>query len=161
MTYLFLGQDNVSKDAKISEIKKKYLISAQAEKFDYDVLYAQKLDSDKLKESLFSLPVLSKHRIIVIKDCHRLSPPQKKLLVEFTKDPGKVILVLDSDKLETADAFVGGLKKRAEVVNFSRGPSLNVFDLTRAIAIRKPAQALKILSQLLTGGEQPLQIMDG
>ena len=161
MTYFFLGQDQASKDAKIREIKKKYLASTEADKFDYDVLYAPQLDSDQLKESLFSLPVFSRHRIVVVKDCHKLSPDQKRFIGEFIRNPGKVVLVLDSDKLEADDAFTRSFRKQADVINFTKGPSLDVFDLTRAIAVRKSAQALKILSQLLLNGEQPLQIMGG
>src|SRR3989338_8874791 len=115
MTYLFLGQDPTAKDTKIAEFKKKFLTSAQALKFDYEVLHAHKLEPETLKKALMALPVLSKHRLIIVRECHKLSPPNKDLILEFVKSPGSCVLILDSDKVEADDAFTKKLGRLVKV----------------------------------------------
>ena len=161
MTYLFLGEDQISKDIKIRELKNKLFPSFEATKFDYEILYAQKLESDTLKKALISLPALAKQRLIVIKECHKLSPHNKELIIEFVKNPGPCVLILDSDKMETDDSFVRKLGSLIKVISAKGEPQLNVFNLTRAISMRKQIDALKILAGLISSGEQPLQIMGG
>ena len=160
MNYLLLGQDNVTKDAKLAELKKKNFSSPEALQFDYEILYAQKLDSETLKKSLIALPVLSKERLVVIKECHKLSPHNKELLLDFLKNPGQCALVLDSEKNEE-DEFLKKISRTVKVINCQKEPPLNVFALTRTIGARQSAESLKILSQLLLQGDQPLQIMGG
>ena len=161
MTYLFLGEDTASKDLKIGELKNKFLPSADALKFDYEVLYAQKLEPQALKQALISLPILAKERLVVIRECHKLSPPNKDLILAYLRNPGCCELVLDSDKWDADDSFVRKLGRAVKVTSFKKEAPLNVFNLTRAIAFKKTGEALKILSALLFHGEQPLQIMGG
>ena len=160
MNYLLLGQDSVAKDAKLAELKRKNFPSLEALQFDYEVLYAQKLDSETLKKSLVALPALSKERLVVIKECHKLNPHNKELLFDFLENPGPCTLILDSEKNEE-DEFLKKIGRIVKVINCQKEPPLNVFTLTRAIGAQKSVESLKILSQLLLQGDQPLQIMGG
>ncbi len=161
MIYLFLGQDNAAKEIKINELKNKILTPAAALKFDYEILYAQKLEPETLKKALIALPAVAKQRLVVIKESHKLNAQNKELVLAFAKDPGNCVLIIDSDKSQTDESLVKKLGSAAKVVNFKTPTPLNVFNLTRLIGMHKPAEALKILSALLSQGEQPLSIMGG
>ena len=55
LTYLFCGEDVAAKDAKITELKNKYLTTPEALQFDYSLLHAHKLEPKTLKEILISV----------------------------------------------------------------------------------------------------------
>jgi len=160
MSYLLLGKDKKAKDAKIVELKRKFLSSPDTLEFDYEVLYSHKLDSDTLQKALFALPAVASKRFILIRECHKLSPHNRELIINFlNKKSEKVILVLDSDELEAQNSFVKSLQSLVKVLDFYQPPSKNVFDMTRAIGSHNITEALKILSELLVEGVHPLQIM--
>lgn len=161
MTYLFLGQDLTAKDSKIAEIKKKICPSPDALKFDCETLYAQKLDPEELKKAFITLPAIANERIVIIRECHKLSAHNKELIFEFVKNPGRCVLALESEKMETTDAFIKKLGSAVKVFHFRKETPLNVFNLTDAVSLRRSVEALKILSVLLSQGDQPLQIMGG
>ena len=70
-----------------------------------------------------------------------------------------MVLVLEADRLSASDPFIKKIHKKADIFNFSQKERQNVFDMTKAMSSRQTAEALKILSELLTEGDQPLQIM--
>jgi DNA polymerase III delta subunit len=160
MIYLFLGQDAPSKDQKIAELKKKILKPPESFRFDYEVLHAHKLDPQDLKKAFDSLPAVAPQRLLLVRECHRLSPQNKKLVSEFAKSKAeKCVLVLDSDEMTSKDAFIRTLGRGIQIVDFRKTQPLNAFDLTKAISFKKQVESLKILSQLLEDGTAPLQIM--
>ena len=162
MTYLFLGEDTLAKDQKITELKKKILPTPQAAQFDYESLSASKLDPEDLKKSLISLPAIASKRLIIIRDCHRLSAHNQELIVEFLeKSFQHAVLVLDSGEWDQKNSFLKKIRRMVELVEFSSSPKLNVFDLTKAIDLKKEVEALKILDQLTSGGTHPLQVLGG
>jgi len=157
--YLFIGEDGVSKDRKLAAIKKDNL-QVKSQLFDFELLRADPLESSKLKELLFSLPALSKTRIIVIKEADKLSLQNKKILLSFAQTPAKdTLLILDSNKPEIKDAFFQEFSRFARVLSFASKPSLNIFDLGRTIASKKSKEALLCLSRLLENGEKHSNIL--
>ena len=162
MTYLFLGEDSLAKDAKIHELKNKIFSSPQAVEFDYQLHHAHKLEPAILKQSLMNLPAIASRRLVVIREGHRLSPQNQELIIEFLeKKYDHAVLILDSDEWEATNQFVRKVKPGATVIDFQSSRKLNVFDITRAIDQQKETEALKILDELLSLGIHPLQIMGG
>ena len=162
MIYLFLGADWDAKNTKIAELKRKFLPSREALEFDYELLYAHKLDSEILQKALLALPAVVAQRVILIRDCDKLIPRNREIILEFAKQKeDKTVLLLDSDVLEARDSFVTALKSYAKVTDVHGQVPKNVFDMTREIGMRKPQEALSILFQLLSEGIHPLQIMGG
>jgi hypothetical protein len=157
--YLFIGEDNVSKDRKIASLKKENL-EDNSYHFDYELLHADSLDPRKLQELLNSLPTRSKKRVIIIRTADKLSLPNKKILINFAKskrqDP---VLVLDTDKSEIKDAFFQEFGSFAKVFNFASQPALNVFDLGRMIVEKRSKDALMCLSRLLKNGEEQTKVL--
>ena len=166
MIYFLLGKDNTSKETKIAELRKKYLPSPEAQKFDYEVLHANKLNPQILKKALLSLPAMAGKRLILIRDSHTLNPHNKKLIMEFVSSnfaETMTVLILESSELGANDSFVKKIKPftKAPIMTGAPEKKANVFDMTRAMTGRRKTEALKILSELFSDGVHPLQIMGG
>ena len=160
MTYLFIGEDSLKKNTKIAEIKKTLLPSREALSFDYEVLYGAKLDLLTLQKALKALPALSKQRLVVIKEGHRLNAQLKEFLAGFVQTKADhVTLILDFDELEANNSFAQSVRPCVKMISFPMEVKSNVFDMTKAIEMRKETEALSILSNLLSYGVHPLQIM--
>lgn len=162
MTYLFLGVDVIAKDSKIATLRKQIFSSGQGLDFDYDVWHAHKLEAETLKKSLLNLPAVSKKRLVIIRDSHKLTPQNQDILQAFIVEKSPhADLILDSEEWDQKTAFVKKVARFCEVVEFKSEKKLNVFDMTKAIDYQQDAEALKILDQLLSTGNHPLQIMGG
>jgi DNA polymerase III delta subunit len=159
--YLLVGQDVNSKDIKINRIKQQFL-SAAAQDFNQDILYARDTKLKELQEKLLFLPLRSEKRIVVIKNAEELKEDAKVFLIEYVKNPyPKTILILDIASFDPKDRFISQLARYAEVSRFQETHFLNTFDLSRQIDYGKTAVSLKILNRLLQNGEKPERIMGG
>ena len=159
MTYLFVGDDEFSKDIKLKKIKQE-LFLPQLESFNFEVLYSKDLDLKTLQEKLLLLPAKAKQRLILIKDIPHLSSDIKEFLLSFLKKPfSHVSLVLDARDIDEGEQFFNRISRLAKVINFRRLREINTFTLTDQIRYKRIKQAMRILSQLLLRGERPEMIL--
>jgi len=160
MVYFFLGEDNHAKDKKISELKGKYLPSKDARNIDYEIYYGHKLDCDLLKQALIALPAIAPKRFVVIHAIEKLSPQNQQIVLDFiTLEQDHCLLILDTFSTEIKNKFFKTIQSHAQVVRFQSKPKQSVFDMTNAMTRRQPAEALKILNDLISQGDHPLPIM--
>lgn len=159
MNYLFLGDDRTAKDKKIVLIKASLFTDPESFHFDYELLYGHKLAADGLKKALVALPALSAQRLIVLKQCHKLSPQAQEIVTAFlTNKPKHVVLILDSDEGELKGIF----KEWSHLTQwqvFGKSQVPVVFEVTDAMSARNLALALKLLSGLYEKNVHPLQMM--
>ncbi|MDP3732748.1 MAG: hypothetical protein Q8R31_07005 [Candidatus Omnitrophota bacterium] len=161
LVYLFIGQDSLSKDARIKKIKEEFL-SPHTEYFNLDVLYARELSLNDLQERLLCLPLRAKKRIVVIKDSQNLKKDIKDFIIKYVKNPqDKILLVLDINKYLPQDEFIRQISRYSEVCRFKEDVHLDTFALSRAIDFKKSSYALSVLNQLLRNGEKPERILGG
>ncbi len=161
MIYFLLGQDTLAKDAQIAQLRNKILPSTDALPFDYELLEAGSMSADDLKKALMSLPAIASQRLIIIRESHRLTAHQQRIIKEWAESSTPhAVLVLDSHVWDLNDEFVKKVKE-AKIINFPVGKSPGVFDMTRAMERHNEIEALKILNQLFSSGIHPLQIMGG
>lgn len=160
MIYLFLGDDLAVKDAKITEIKNKLFKNTQeALAFDFDNLDGRELGTDALKKSFLTLPVIAPHRLIVLRQIHKLKSADTQVLIKFCQKPAKHCdLVLES----TENTLKGELKDlplyaKGVVMAKPEGPS--VFDMTKLMSANRSGDALKMLDGFYNSQIHPLQIM--
>jgi len=160
MIYLFLGDDLPAKDAKINEIKNKlFKDSQEALAFDFDNLDAKELGDDALKKAFLTLPAIAPHRLIILRQVHKLKSADIQVLFNFCKKPEKYCdLVLESSE----STLKGDLKDlplyaKGAVLGKPEGP--NVFDMTRMISAQRGGEALKMLDGFYREDVHPLQIM--
>ncbi|MCD4779919.1 MAG: hypothetical protein K8S27_05135 [Candidatus Omnitrophica bacterium] len=159
MLYLFLGESPQEKDKRMGAIKREVLLTRDAEKLDYAMLDARRCSPEDLKKSLLALPAVSERRLLVIRQIHKLSQQNKNILVEFVASkPGHIVIVLETTQSSLPKKLAADLNPLARVESFRSGYKITPFDLTKLMAARKPREALKLLSQLLDEGQQPVQI---
>lgn len=81
-------------------------------------------------------------------------------MLKHLKSPAKSVwLILDSDKLDSNDAFIKELSPFVKINSFKKTKKLGVFDLTQAIVSRQTTESLKILNVLLDEREKPHSIL--
>jgi len=161
MIYIFIGEDNPSKDLRLKKIREEFL-TPEIESFNLDVFYAKELNLKALQERILSLPVKAKKRIIVIKDAQSLKQEVKDYLQKYARSPsGQIVLVLDMNRRDAKDAFLRGVSQYARVILFKESPRLDTFGLARRIDTGEAGPALKMLDELLENGERPERILGG
>lgn len=161
MVYLFIGDDELAKQEKLSLLKKKFLTPASRD-FNFETLYAKETPCAVLQEALARLPVNASKRVVVVKDAQKLPEKAKEFLLTYVKKPlADTILVLDFNRLEPKDAFQKAAVAAGRSLVFGQKEFASTFDLCDAIDRRHPAEALGILHQLLSEGEKPERILGG
>jgi len=161
MTYLFIGEDSLSKDIELEKIKQEHC-PFEVRQFNFDCLYARELDLLKLQEALLRLPVKAKKRIILIREADRLKNNIKEYFIGYLKKPlAHVLLILDVNWEVKYDSFFRSIYKYVKVVRFKQKEALNTFRLSQEIDRRRVATSLKVLNDLLVNGEKPERIIGG
>jgi len=161
MIYLFIGEDNLSKDTKLKRLKEEYL-DPQSEQFNLDILYGQEVNLKEFQERLLNLPLKAKKRLVVVRDSQRLNGEIKKFLLSYARKPyPHIVLVLDVQRYSFKDEFTKRMSQMSRVIRFRESAKLDTFALSSAIESRKIHNCLDILRQILEKGEKPEQIMGG
>jgi DNA polymerase III delta subunit len=171
MVYLFLGQDSLSKDIRLKQIRQE-ILPKETEQFNLDILYAKELTLKDLQEKLLCLPIKSQKRIVVVKNAQDLGGEIREFVLSYVKAPYKqVILILDIEsnlgarsavtQQGNSNEFVNRLYRYAKIYRFRETKPLDTFALTRFITLKKPDYALKVLNQLFKNGERPERILGG
>ncbi|MGD9015659.1 MAG: hypothetical protein PVI33_06525 [Candidatus Omnitrophota bacterium] len=170
MTYLFIGEDEFSKDIKLDKIKQEFKFG-KLESFNFEVLYPQGLNLKTLQERLLLLPIKAKQRLILLKDISRLSVEIKQHLLAYLRKPfSHVSLILEARQIDQRDQFFKQVSRLCKLVNFRQSNQINAFTLARQIMynpsssrsiskdrIIKPA--MRLLHQLILQGERPEKII--
>jgi DNA polymerase III delta subunit len=161
MVYLFIGQDNLSKDVKLTLLKEK-LLSKGTHHFNLDTAYGRELTLQGLQELLLFFPAAGQKRMVVVKEAGGLKKELKDYLVKYAQKPQPSIeLVLDIDRYKQHEPFIRALGHRAQVLRFQEEEDVNTFSLGRQIELKRAVAALGILKHLLKNGERPEQILGG
>jgi len=159
--YLFIGEDSFSKDAKINELKRRFL-GKGLEQFNLDILYAKELSLKHLQEKILSLPLKSPKRIILIRSASELNEEIKEFILKYVTKPNpKIAILLDIIHTSPKDKFINGISRFAEVCRFKEQQEPDTFILSRQIELKKMDYALRILHRLLDNGEKPERILGG
>lgn len=162
MVYLFIGDDQFSKDIKLDKIKEELFLK-EFEPFNFDILYARELDLVKLQEALLRLPFKAKQRLILIKEAFSLKEPIKEYLLSYLKKNLKppTLLILDIERLDKKDAFLNKIAYYSKVFRFKESLTPDTFHLSDEINNKRINTSLKILRGLLLSGTRPEKIMGG
>jgi len=160
MIYLFLGDNLPAKDVRITEIKNKFFKNSQeALAFDFDNLDGGELGADALKKAFLSLPVIAPHRLIIVRQVHKLKSADIQVLIKFCQKPAKHcdVILESSENTLKGDLKDLPLYAKGELLARPEGP--NVFDMTKLITAHRISDALKMLDGFYRADVHPLQIM--
>ena len=159
MNYLFIGEDEFSKDVKIEKIKQE-LNLAKLDLFNFEIIYSKNLDLKTLQEKLLILPIKSRKRLILIKNASELSADIKQYLLSWFRKPfSHISLILDVRRINPRDHFFNQISRRVRLINFRQSKEINAFTLARQISYGKIKLAMRLLRQLLLQGERPEKIL--
>ncbi len=158
MIYLFLGEDTSAKDVQIAAIRSKLFQDPQALLFDFENYDAKDLDTDTLQQLLLTLPVLAPKRLILLRQIHKLKSADIQTLLHFCQKPSDHCDVILETPQKTLTGELGKCEAHCRTVQTSK-PQRSVFDMTKLIAQRRGAEALKMLHEFYEEGTYPLQIM--
>ncbi len=170
MNYLFIGEDELSKDIKLQKIKQELRID-RLESFNIEILHSKNLDLKTLQEKLLLLPVKTKKRLILIRDASNLGADIKQYLIGFLKKPyPHVGLILDTRHIEIRDRFFNQVSRFVRIVNFHQSKQIDAFTLAREIVAGYPESriqsrqkriksAMRLLHRLLLQKERPEKIL--
>ncbi|MFC1658791.1 hypothetical protein ACFL1D_05355 [Candidatus Omnitrophota bacterium] len=170
MTYLFIGEDEFSKDVQLEKIKQELKLG-KLELFNFEILYSKGLDLKTLQERFLLLPVKSKQRLILIKDAGGLSPRIKEYILSLLKKPlAHLSLILEARSVDKRDKFFQQISRCCKLINFRQSIQVNAFTLARQIMRPAPGPgiisrdrqikpAMRLLRQLLLQGERPERIL--
>jgi len=170
MTYLFIGEDEFSKDIKLDKIKQEFKLG-KLESFNFEVLYSQGLNLKTLQERLLLLPLKTKQRLILLKHTPRLSADIKQYLLTYLRKPfPHVSLILDARRIDQRDQFFKQISRLCKLINFRQSNQINAFTLARQIMYNPPGSrslstdriikpAMRLLHQLILQGERPEKII--
>lgn len=161
MIYLLKGDDYRAKEAKIDELKAKYLVHPDAPRFDFDNLNAEKLPPAELKKSLVALPAVNPQRLVFIRNIQKAAEQNQKILLDFAQDPADHCVVIADISGPSQKGFLTQLSKIAQKLEFGTGKKTLVWDITKQIESRNPKEAVRLLSMMISDGNHPLQIMGG
>ena len=106
----------------------------------------------RLKQAFLTLPVIAPHRLIILRQIHKLKSADIQVLINFCQKPAKHCdLILES----TENTLKGDLKDlplyaKGVVLGKPEGP--NVFDMTKLITAHRSGDALKMLDGFYRDG---------
>ena len=160
MIYLFLGDDLPAVDAKIAEIKNKFFKDSQeALAFDFDNLDPKELGDNALKKAFLTLPVIAPHRLIILRQIHKLKSADIQELINFCKKPAKYCDVILESSERTLKGELKDLPLYVKAVMLDKPEGPNVFDMTKLMTAHRSGDALKMLDGFYRANVHPLQIM--
>jgi DNA polymerase III delta subunit len=169
MIYLFVGEDEFSKDIKLQKIKQEFF-PPQLESFNFETLYSKDLDLKTLKTRLFQLPInpalarkdgiKARQRLILIKNATELRPEIKEYLFTFLKNPpSHISIILEARRIDRRDQFLNQISNIVKLIKFRQSEEINAFSLAEQIIHKKAKPAMRMLRRLLLQGEKPERIL--
>ncbi len=80
--YLLYGEENYLKEDVLKKLRNRLTDSAYRE-LSYQIFYGDKLLINKIINDLETIPLLSKHKLVVIKEAEKISKDEEKKLVNY------------------------------------------------------------------------------
>ncbi len=161
MIYLLKGDDYRAKETKIDELKKKILVHPDAPRFDFDNLDAAKLPPAELKKSLVSLPAVNPQRLVFIRNIQKAGEQNQQILLDFVQSKPDHCVIIADISAPSQKGFLTKLSKIGQKLEFDSGRKTVIWDMTKQIEARNPKDALRLLNEMISDGNHPLQIMGG
>src|SRR3972149_2552626 len=84
--YLFLGQETFLIDEARQEIKARLITPASAA-WNYQQFYGEEAAAEDILAAANTAPAFAARRLLVAKNCERLDPTGRKLIISYKKNP--------------------------------------------------------------------------
>ena len=116
--YLFEGEEGYLKKEALQKIKKK-IISHDYEDFNYERFFGADSSAGQIIESLSTLPLKGKWRMVVVEEVDKLSEKNQKIIAEYLANPVKTsCLVTIGGKIDKRKKLYKDFLKKGKIVSF-------------------------------------------
>ncbi|TFB08237.1 DNA polymerase III subunit delta [Candidatus Atribacteria bacterium MT.SAG.1] len=120
--YLFYGKENYLKEDISKKLRNKLIDPAYRE-LNYKVFYGEKLSINEVINDLETLPLMSKHKLAVIKEAEKITENNKKKLVNYfnrlsLKNVFSTLIIIYKESSPNKE-LITAIKKVGVVSNFS------------------------------------------
>lgn len=120
--YLFYGKENYLKE----DISKKFrnrLIDSVYSEFNYNVFYGEKLSINEVINDLDTLPLMSKHKLVVIKEAEKINKNDETKLINYfnrlsLKSNFSTLIIIYKESSPNKE-LITAIKRIGIVANFS------------------------------------------
>ena len=149
MNYLLVGQEHYLKNQFLLKLKDS-VSTKEKSGLDFDVLTAGTPEINRISDCLDTLPLLSKYRIIVIKEADKLSQKEKDYILKKLKSSSSklcIVLEMSSNKVTK---FIKEASDNAKIINCNK---LKIGDLShwvkRELSLYKKRMTSDALNMLI------------
>ncbi len=120
--YLFYGNENYLKEDVSKKLRNKLIDSAYRE-LNYKVFYGEKLSINDLINDLVTLPMVSKHKLLVIKEAEKINKNDETKLIDYfnrlsLKNNFSTLIIIYKESKPKKE-LITAIKKIGITVNFS------------------------------------------
>lgn len=117
--YSFQGEEEYFKDVALAKIKKQLFKDPTEEDFNFRTFYGSDLNCAEFFDELYTLPVQSGRKLLVIKDADKLNASSRETISEVLLDfPAFSHLVFFFRKIDKRTKFFQTIQKKAKGVDF-------------------------------------------
>lgn len=120
--YLFYGKENYLKEDISKKLRNKLIDPAYRE-LNYKVFYGEKLSINEVINDLETLPLMSKHKLAVIKEAEKITENNKKKLVNYfnrlsLKNVFSTLIIIYKESSPNKE-LITAIKRVGIAINFS------------------------------------------
>ena len=120
--YLFYGKENYLKEDILKKLRNKLIDSAYSE-FNYNVFYGEKLSINEVINDLDTLPLMSKHKLLVIKEAEKINKNDETKLINYfnrlsLKSNFSTLIIIYKESSPNKE-LITAIKRIGVVANFS------------------------------------------
>jgi len=118
LAYLFEGEEGYLKKEALKRLKKK-IISPDYEDFNYERFSGADSSVSQIIESVSTLPLKGKWRLVVVEEVDKLSEKNQKIVAEYLDNPVKTTcLVCLGEKIDKRKKLYKDFLKKGKIVSF-------------------------------------------
>ncbi|GAF98222.1 unnamed protein product, partial [marine sediment metagenome] len=118
LAYLFEGEEDYLKKEALKRIKRK-IILPDYEDFNYERFSAESSSVGQIVESLSTLPLKGKWRMVVVEEVDKLSEKNQKIVAEYLDNPVKTTcFVAVGGKIDKRKKLYKDFLKKGKIVSF-------------------------------------------
>lgn len=126
--YVLLGPEELAQREALALLKK-HVLTPEALALNYSEFSAQDVSCRRIIEAAATLPMMSRHRMVVVTELEKMKEDQRAEMIEFLGRHGdRNVLVFTSSELDKRTTFFRSLKDRTCLLEF---PKLKQYDLER------------------------------
>lgn len=144
--YLITGGEELQQSEALSAIKQAAL-DPESITLNYTELDTRSASVQEVVAAAKTLPMMSPHRVVVVRGLSALAPDDQRLLEDYIREPNKTTcLVLFGDDLDGRKVFFKTLKRCSTVLEF---PSLKGFALEKTAGEMIRRRGYKVSASLV------------